>query len=279
MTTLERFAEAVTLAVALPSPAVILERITEDEVDDGLRATSYDGDRIAGGSGKSHPERMLEARNPEQFPPDDPNKPPRTRRSSTAPRDRARLEQAQENAIDAIAALNAECCDAGMPETWEEATTDANVIHETGMLKAAIDVGRDVERWAMRYVHAIDTVRAVHDAWMPHEPPQGLAEENIAWCRPCLRIDEKRKRITKVCCQRCWRDILDLEGFITDDDGEPIPAVELQLQPRYWPSEAMGRAREQARPILVDRERQAWLRSHGINPATAHQRRQERRSA
>lgn len=282
-TTIERFEAAVLLAISLPTPREIAKAIMtgSDEVDDGLRAASYDTDRISGGTSGSHPERMLAQRHPDQFPRDDQDQDVKGRWGAPSNRsadDLLRLSKASERAVDAIAALNAECCDAGVPDTWDEALHHANTLHEAGYLLAAIDVGRDVDAWALRFSFAVDDVRAVRDSWMPHAPAEGLAEENRAWCRPCQRLDIKRQRITKMCCQRCWRDVLDLEGFILDLHGAPIPAVELQLNPAYWPSEAMGRAREDGRRVLLDKEKRDWMLSLGVDIRAAYNQRQARRS-
>jgi hypothetical protein len=297
VTPLERYTAAVELAIKLPTPQSISRTILADtpDVDDGLRAASYDGDRTTGGTTSSHPERMLAQRHPGQFPrdEDDPDTPgtwgPRHHSNRPAD-DLLRLSKASERAVEAIASLLAEVLDQGYdPDSydWDDATKDAHLIaeHRNGeTLRAALDLGRNVTYWLDRYSHAIDTVRAVHDTWLPHAPAQGLAEANQPWCRPCQRIKLYngepllRQRVTKVCCQRCWRDIQDLEGFVLDANGHPIPAVELQNDPAMWPSEAMTKAREDGRRVLADRERQAWLRGHGADVSEVQRRRQERRA-
>ena len=269
---LERFANAVQLAHDLPHPTAIYHAIMAGtrDVDDGLRAASYDGDRVSASSASSHPERMVARRNPDLFPRDD-DAPPQPLRRRDGRDDLLALRRATDRALDAIAALNAECCDAGQPDTWDEAIKDAHLLHEQGYLRAAVDVGRNVDAWALRFAHAIDTVRAVHDSWLPHAPTQGLAEENHAWCRSHERIDVKRPRVTRLLCQQCWRDVQDLETL-----GAP---VELQNDPAMWPSEAMLEAREAGRRVLFGKEQQRWLLAHGLNPADVHRRRQDRRTA
>jgi hypothetical protein len=289
--TVDRFRRAVDLALTLPDPVDIYRAILAGsrEVDDGLRATGHGGGQSRGGERSSHPERQLERRQPGQFPKNDdeeadPDAWEEKRGAWNARTDRARddmlaLNRAATRVLDCMATLNAECCDAGQPDTWAEALQDAHLLLETGTLQAAIDVGRHIDATALRFCFAVDTVRAVRDSWMAHDAPQGMAETNQAWCRPHLRIDVKRPRVTKVCCQQCWRDIRDLEGQVLDDHGRPIPAVELQTDPTNWPSEAMQRAREDGRRVLFEKEQAAWMRSRGVDPHQAHQRRQQRRSA
>jgi hypothetical protein len=286
-TPLEQFTAAVELAMKLPTPQVISRAILSGtpEVDDGLRAASYDGDRVTGGTSGSHPERMLAVRNPDMFPRDNPEHPesrekaPRTRgNGNRASDDLYRLSKASERIVEAVSSLLAEVLDTGCPDlteyAWDDAIKDAHLIaeHNNGeTFTAAVDLGRHVIKWVDRFTNAVDTVRAIRDSWMAHDPSQGLAESNQAWCRPHLRIDIKRKRVSAVCCQQCWRDIQDLEQL-----GAP---VDLQRDPKNWPSEPMLRAREDGRTALFQKERQAWLRGHGVDLSRVAQRRQERRSA
>ena len=286
-TPLERFTAAVELAIKLQTPQAISRAILAGtpEVDDGLRAASYDGDRVTGGTSQSPVERMVALRNPDQFPKDNPDatdtrtKAPRTRGGGNrAGDDLYRLSKASERIVEAVASLLAEVLDAGCPDMddyrWDDAVKDAHLIaeHNGGeTFTAAVDLGRRVTYWADRFTNAVDTVRAIRDSWMAHDPTQGLAESNQAWCRPHLRIDIKRKRVSAVCCQQCWRDMQDLEQL-----GAP---VDLQRDPANWPSEPMLQAREDGRTVLFQKERQAWLRRHGVDLQRVAQRRQERRSA
>lgn len=283
-TTIEQFAAAVTLAVALPSPSLIYRAIMAGtpEVDDGLRGTAYDGDRTSGGGGSSHVERQVERRNPGQFPTKDAKgnednwEAVRGQWDSRSHGLRAgdellRLKRATDRAMEAISALNAECCDAGQPDTWEEAIQCANILEQQGYIQAAIDVGRNVDSAAMRFVHAIDTVRAVRDSWMAHAPAQGLAEANYAWCQSHGRIGAEEKRTTRKLCRWCWDQMADLAEL-----GEPVV---LQEDTANWPSEGMLRAMAEGRLVDVKRERNDWIRSRGLNPERVHQRRQMRRGA
>jgi hypothetical protein len=271
-TTLERFAAAVTLAVGLPHPTVIYRAImaSTPDVDDGLRAASYDGDG-RGGTSSSHPERMLERRNPEMFRDPDPKAITAPARRRNDRDDLIRLNRSTTTVLDAVAALNAECCDAGQPDTWDEAIHCANLLEQQGYLAAAIDVGRDVDAWAMRFVHAVDTVRAVHDSWMAHAPGQSIAEENDPWCQSHFRIGARTDRLTRKLCRFCWDQLADLEEL-----GE---RVVLQEERANWPSEAMLRAHAEGRMVDLKRERTAWLKDRGLDPSRVHQRRQNRRSA
>lgn len=275
--TLTRFAAAVELALGLPHPTAIYRAIMSGtrDVDDGLKGTAYDGDRTAGGTSSSHPERMLARKHPGQFPTDDN---PDQRGTWGASSDRARddlshLHRATLRAMDAVVTLNAECSAAEAPDDWDDTLKCAHLLHETGMLQAALDVGRDVDAAALRFSHAIDTVRAIRDSWMAHAPQQGLAEANFAWCRPHLTIGVQVKRETKVCCRTCYRWIEDLQlGGIGD-------AVELQLERRYWPSEDMLRSNAAGRRAMVARDRRDWLLEHGCDPATVDRRRAARRAS
>lgn len=280
---LERFGHALQLAATLPHPTTIYRAILAGtrEVDDGMRGTAYDGDRTIGGTGSSHPERMLQRRHPDQFPPDD--DPDRRgqwgQRTDRARDDMLALRRATDRVLDAIATLNAVCLDAGQPDTWDQAIADANVLLEAGYLQAAIDVGRNVDSEALRFVFAVDTVRAVRDSWMAHAPAQGLAETNHPWCRSHKQIGVDKARDTRMLCRWCYRHVEDIAGFVTDEHGHGSSAVELQHDPSYWPSKAMLAAHDEGRRVVYDREHQAWLRSHGLDPLRVHQQRQGRRSA
>lgn len=290
--TLDRFVAAIELADTLPDPAAIYRAILAGsrDVDDGLRSTGAGSGRVSGGTSSSHPERVLAQRHPGQFP-DDKEPDWEDQPGAWGGRiDRSRddllaLRRATDRVLDAVSALNAECCDAGTVEDWDAALKDAHLLASQGYITAALDVGRHIDHWLIRFAHAVDTVRAIRDSWMAHRAPEGLAEENQPWCRSCLRIELsngdrlRRTRHTKMCCQRCFRDIQDLEGYVLDDQGHPIPAVELQMSPAYWPSEAMTKAREDGRTVLLEKERTKWLRSHGADVSEVHRRRQERRSA
>jgi hypothetical protein len=283
--TVEQFTQAIALAATLPDPADIYRAILAGsrEVDDGLRATGHGGGHTSGGERSSHPERQLERRQPGQFPtnekheadPDAWEHKPGTwgQRTDRARDDMLALNKAATRVLDSIATLNAVCCDAGQPDTWAEAIHDANLLAETGMLQAALDVGRNVDADAIRFAHAVDTVRAIRDSWMAHQAPQSVAEANYVWCLSHARLNLEEKRSTRKLCRWCYRHVEDIAEF------SDRTAVELQEDDTCWPSEAMIRAKEQGRPVLYDKEHQAWLRSHQIDPRIAHQRRQQRRSA
>lgn len=274
--TLTRFVAAVELALVLPHPTDIYRAILTGtiDVDDGLRGTAYDGDRTSGGGQTSSVERMLERKHPGQFPKDDDDQPgkwgARTDRSKD---DLLHLRRATDRVLDSIAALNAECCAAGQPDDWDDALKCAHLLHETGMLQAAIDLGRDVDSWALRFCHAIDTVRAIRDSWMAHEAPDDIAEQNFVWCQSHARLNLKEKRTSRRLCTWCWRHVQDLAEF------SDHPAVVLQEQDDNWPSVEMIRAKQDQRRVLYDKEHALWLRAHGIDPTAAHQRRQHRRTA
>ena len=275
--TLTRFAQAVDLALTLPHPTDIYRAIltSTPDVDDGLKGTSYDGDRTSGGTTSTHPERMLARKHPGQFPADDAED-QRGRwggRTDRSKDDLLHLRRATDRVLDSIAALNAECCDAGQPDDWDDALKCAHLLHETGTLAAAYDVGRDVDAWALRFCHAIDTVRAIRDSWMAHDAPEDIAEANFAWCHSHARLNLKEKRTSRRLCTWCWRHILDLAEF------SDLAAVELQEDQTNWPSEAMIQAKQDQRRVLYDREHAAWLRGHGLNPTVVHQKRQARRTA
>lgn len=278
-----RFSAAVDLALTLPHPTAIYRAILSGtrEVDDGLKGTSYDGHKTTGGTPSSHPERMLERKHPGQFPadegtekyPDWEDQPGQWgARTDRAADDLLHLRRATDRVLDAIATLNAECCDAGQPDTWDEALQDAHTLVEAGFLSAAIDVGRHVDAEALRFAHAIDTVRAIRDSWLPHAPAQGLIEANFAWCRPHLQIGVQVKRETKVCCRTCYRWIEDLEL------GGLGQAVELQLERRYWPTEDMLRSNADGRRAMVARDRRDWLVKFGLDPMTVDRRRSTKRA-
>lgn len=273
--TLTRFAAAVELALTLPHPTMIYRAILSGtpETDDGLRGTAYDSDRTSGGTSSTHPERMLARKHPGQFPADDADDQrgawgARTDRSKD---DLLHLRRATDRAMDSISALNAECCDAGQPDDWDDALKCAHLLDETGTLAAAIDVGRDVDSWALRFAHAIDTVRAIRDSWMAHAPAPSVMEENYAWCRNHAKIGAEEKRTSRMLCRWCWEQIGDLAEL-----GEPVV---LQEDQQHWPSEGMMRALADGRMVDVKRERNDWLRGLGLNPERVHQRRQLRRGA
>ena len=277
-TTLERFAAAIELARSLPGPADIYRAILTGsrEVDDGLRAANYDGTR-SGSDRSSHPEKVLASRHPGQFPRDDEPDWEDIKGSWGNRTDRARddmlaLRRATDRALDAIADLNDMCCSRGHPSDWDAALKDAHILCDTGYLQAALDVGRNADAPVIRFSHAIDTVRAVRDSWMAHQPQEGLGlVEREGLCRSHERIGVKRPRVSRLLCQQCWRDILDLEQL-----GEP---VELQMDPGNWPTETMLKAREDGRTVLLQKERQTWLRHHGVDASRVQDRRRERRGA
>ena len=274
-TTLDRFGAAIELADGLPHPSDIYRAILTGSRDtnDGLRAASYDGDRTSGGTSSSHPERMLARRHPDQFPADEDEPGKWGSRTDRAADDLLALRRATDRVLDSISALNAECCDAGTADDWDAALKDAHLLAEAGYLTAAIDVGRHIDHWLIRFTHAVDTVRAIRDSWMAHAPAQGLAEANFAWCRPHLTIGVETKRETKVCCRWCYRQIEDLELAGLGD------AVELQLQRRYWPTEAMLRSNAEGRRAMLSRDRRDWLVSHGADPMAVDRRRASRRAS
>lgn len=153
------------------------------------------------------------------------------------------------------------------PDTWAEALVAGNYLVELDVVAAAIGVGVRLRRHIDRAADAVDTVQRVHDGHCAHEPPPSVAELNTSWCRPHLRIGVNRKRISKMCCQMCWRDISDVADVLG------LPAVELQLDPKFWPSEAMQRARADGRRVLFGKERQSWLRGLGVDPVDVERRR------
>lgn len=278
-TTTERFIAALELADTLPNPTDIYRAILagSQEVDDGLRAANYDGER-GGATTATHPERVLAQRHPDQFPNDDHPDGWETvkgkwgGRTDRAADDLLALRRATDRVLDAISSLNAECCDAGTADDWDEALQHAHLLANAGYVTAALDVGRHIDHWLLRFAYAIDTVRAIRDSWMPHAPQENLGLiQREGWCRSHQRIDVQRPRVSRLLCQQCWRDIQDLEQL-----GAP---VDLQTDPAKWPSEAMLRAREEGRRVLFDRERQAWLRSHGVSVQQVQQRRRERRAS
>lgn len=289
--TLTRFATAVDLALTLPHPTEIYRAIMSgsSEVDDGLKGTSYDSDRTTGGTSSSHPERMLARKHPGQFPKDagsekypDWEDEPGTwgARTDRARDDLLHLRRATDRVLDAVSALVAECIDAGTPDDWEDALKAAHTLHDAGYLAAAIDVGRNVDGWALRFIHGIDTVRAIRDSWMAHTldaSDLGLVKAH-RWCRSHERVKDakgkplEKARDTALLCRWCYRHVEDLAEFSDET------AVELQRDPKCWPSEAMVAADEQGRRVLYDKEEAAWQRSHGLDPAAVHQRRQGRRA-
>lgn len=279
----ERFAAAVDVAVELDAtahhpdglPAAIWTAIiTADEPHDGLRAATYEA-RVRSSRGDSHPERlMLDGVHAGSTP-------ERWKREDTHAVSRSGLAF-----IDAVSAINA-ARDVGTPGDWNEALADAHLMsemHAGEFIAAAIDLAYDRGPYHA-LIRAVDALAAIARRW--DVARVASTEDRLRakkHCRSCERAGvpsaHQRTRVSAMCCQRCWRDVKDLEGFVRDDNDEIIPAVELQLDPRYWPSEELVRAKEDQRPAhVIARAWDSWLRSLDIDPETVHSARRAKRHA
>lgn len=202
-----RFARSLRIADQLPEPRDIARRIMQASpgAHNGLRAASYDG-KVKGGSTTSHPERVAEER---------------TKANTATELDHLRrVSKSGLNALDAVAALNAECVDGGQPDTWDEALKIGMLLlepqhpqlpsdpeaaaawhatHPKGcdclsLMEAADEVGRELDVWVDRFDRAVKDLRKVHQHYLPHEASRwqqvkesGIRADEI--CDICASLD------------------------------------------------------------------------------------------
>lgn len=258
MTPADRFSAAVTLALELPTPEAIWRAILAT-ADDGLRAANYEA-RVRGGgatavedpdTGETYSIHL-------------------TTTERTALRDRHDdqgegliLSRARERFIDAIAALNAICVDAGAPDSWDDATKDAHILYETGVLQAAIDTGRDVMGWINQTENAVRDVRGVHDRHMPHTPSD--TDRLINGDPICLshaRIgDYERPRHGKLhICKTCY-DLLAKVGNPAEQHHDPHAWPPIDLLREHADMERTGRRKDYRTELNLWLERRGARRS------------------
>jgi hypothetical protein len=172
-----RLAKALRIADRTPEPRDLARTIMQASpgAHNGLRAASYDG-KVSGGTTASHPERVAEQRE-----------------TSTAANELEHLRKVSKaglDAMDAIAALNAECSDGTSPDTWDEAVKIATLLLEkqhptepddltaalwrkihpgnctcVSLIEAAIEVGRTVDPWVDRFDRAVRELRKIHERY------------------------------------------------------------------------------------------------------------------
>lgn len=163
-------------------------------------------------------------------------------------------------------------CDSGpIAEDWDDAVKGLDMLCQTGTILTALDVGTKITGAIYTVQEAVLTVQRIHDGHCPHAPDMlTRTMEAKSGCRSCARIGVDTPRSTRLLCRSCWRDVQDLGEL-----GEP---VELQTDPNNWSSLEMLRARADGRRVDLMRERQAWLRGHGVDPRTAGERGRRRAS-
>lgn len=200
-----RFARALRIADQTPEPREIARRIMQASpgAHNGLRAASYDG-KVKGGTSASHPERVAEQRE--------------TARAVTELDHLRKVSKAGLSAMDAIAALNAECADGGSPDTWDEALKIGMLLTEKqhpppapdesadwvqhhpdhcsclSLIEAACSVGRQIDPWADRFHRAVVDLRKLHRHYLPRPATRweqiresGLRADEI--CDICAGLD------------------------------------------------------------------------------------------
>lgn len=209
MTTLaERFANAATLAHMLTPPATIIARICADPVDTGLRAANLDG-KIRGGDHASHPERMAERRKPDV---------------SRLRDDAIDVRRAADTAVNAIAQLLARGRHIHVDPTsytWADATKDAHLLAELGIVDTLLDLDHDrsTRRIVISYLEAIASISQISRRWPKHTGraptdieaayTDDLADEDC--CRICLLVEPRgRIRIERRKGERLCRTCGDL---------------------------------------------------------------------
>ena len=187
-------------------------------------------------------------------------------------RDLVVLNRAVAGYITAISSITRKTSSITRPATWTEATTTARQLLDDGIITTALDVGTNITADILRAHDHVTTLQRVHDGHCAH-PPDTFTRvmQSETGCRSCARFGGDTKRVTKMLCQWCWRQVQDLDQL-----GDP---VELQTDRNCWPSEAMWRAKQDGRTADLMRQWQDWLRSHNLNPIDVHRRRQQRRTA
>jgi hypothetical protein len=216
-----RLTRALRIADQTPEPRDIARRIMQASpgAHNGLRAASYDG-KVKGGSSGSHPERLAEIRDP-AFATEKKGKPTAKPNAAATELDHLRkVSKAGLDAMDAIAALNAECADGGSPDTWDEALKTATKLLEpihpnqpadpgeaaewrkvhpsnctcVSLMRAADEVGRELGVWVDRFDRAVKDLRKLHQRYQPRPATRweqiresGIRADEI--CDICASLD------------------------------------------------------------------------------------------
>ena len=154
-------------------------------------------------------------------------------RPSRSDADLRALDQAVQTFVDNVGELVTRSASRGVPQTWEEAVNDAQLLDRDDAISVLERVWghRDVNRWVTKAgdaVHDLALITGRHVTRQPNDHERtwtsDLADEQC--CRVCLqlklRVPVKARRL----CAGCWQ--LSQDSREHTDDGEAIdPPPEL----------------------------------------------------